>query len=248
MRPKERPVQKYFVLTRLLTLFAFAFFLSSTYSSGQQPATASDKADPLLTLLPHLSTERFWVSAQDNIIFQYQGSFPAKYSGLNSLNSHAEQATSNIGTLYLGWAPARNTELQFDIESASGGGVGDALGLAGFTNVDVVRNPSLGVTPYIARGMIRQIIPLSDETAEVDRNPLMLASRLPVRRLELRVGKFGINDFFDVNPVASDSHSQFLNWTVVNNGAYDYAADTRGYTVGFYAEYSDRNWTLRFAE
>jgi hypothetical protein len=75
-----------------------------------------------------------------------------------------------------------------------------------------------------------------------------LASRVPVRRLEFRAGKFGINDFFDVNPVGSDSHLQFMNWTVVNNGAYDYAADTRGYTIGVYAEYDDRNWSFRFAE
>jgi hypothetical protein len=120
--------------------------------------------------------------------------------------------------------------------------------MAGFTNVDVVRNPSLGVSPYVARGMIRQIIPLSSETAEVERGPLMLASHVPVRRLELRAGKFGMNDFFDVSPVGGDSHLQFMNWTVVNNGAYDYAADTRGYTVGVYAEYDDRNWTFRFAE
>jgi len=69
-----------------------------------------------------------------------------------------------------------------------------------------------------------------------------------VRRLELRFGKFGLNDFFDANDVGTDSHSQFMNWTADNNGAYDYAADTRGYTVGFLAEYYDRSWTVRFAE
>jgi carbohydrate-selective porin OprB len=69
-----------------------------------------------------------------------------------------------------------------------------------------------------------------------------------VRRIELRFGKMGTNDFFDVNNVGADSHLQFLNWTVDNNGAYDYAADTRGYTVGLLAEYHDRNWAFRFEE
>ena len=69
-----------------------------------------------------------------------------------------------------------------------------------------------------------------------------------MRRLEFRLGKFGLNDFFDINDVGTDSHSQFLNWTVDNNGAYDYAADTRGYTVGVFAEYHDRRWALRFSE
>jgi len=55
-------------------------------------------------------------------------------------------------------------------------------------------------------------------------------------------------DFFDLNSVGGDSHTQFLNWTIDNNGAYDYAADTRGYTVGAVVDYEDRNWGLRFAE
>ncbi len=96
--------------------------------------------------------------------------------------------------------------------------------------------------------MVRQIIPLSDETVEAERGPFALATSLPVRRLELRAGKFGMADFFDLNAVGSDSHYQFMNWTVDNNGAYDYAADTRGYTYGVMAEYHDRNWALRFAE
>ncbi len=45
-----------------------------------------------------------------------------------------------------------------------------------------------------------------------------------------------------------DTHFQFINWTTDNNGAWDYAADTRGYTVGLIADYEDRNWGFRFAE
>jgi hypothetical protein len=60
------------------------------------------------------------------------------------------------------------------------------------------------------------------------------------------VGKLTLPDFFDVNSIGTDSHLQFLNWTVDNNGAWDYAADTRGYTVGGIAEYDDRGWSLRY--
>ena len=140
------------------------------------------------------------------------------------------------------------TEVFADIEEASGGGLSDGLGLAGFTNLDVVRNPLLSKAPYLARGMIRQMIRLSSENAEAERSPFALATRVPVRRLELRAGKFGMADFFDLNGVGSDSHLQFMNWTIDNNGAYDYAADTRGYTFGVMAEYDDRNWAFRFAE
>jgi hypothetical protein len=68
---------------------------------------------------------------------------------------------------------------------------------------------------------------------------------LPIRRLEVRVGKMSTADFFDLNTVGADSHTQFLNWASVNNAAFDYAADTRGYTYGVYLEYDDRWGALR---
>ena len=211
-----------------------------------QNQPASD--DPATTLFPHSETSRYWISGQDNIIFQYHPSFEASYSGPNSLASHAQDATSNVSTLFLGYELTDTTEVFADIEEASGGGLSDGLGLAGFTDLDVVRNPLLSKVPYLARAMIRQVIRLSSEDAEAERSPFALATRVPVRRLELRAGKLGLADFFDLNGVGSDSHLQFMNWTIDNNGAYDYAADTRGYTFGVMAEYDDRNWAFRFAE
>jgi hypothetical protein len=211
---------------------------------------ASDDALPerAVTMFPHSETARWWVSGQDNIISQWHPSFDAKYSGPNSFRAHGEHATSNIATLYTGFQLTSTTEIFMHFEAAAGGGLSDALGLGGFTDLDVVRNPTLGTAPYIARGMIRQIIPLSSEMIEAERNPWYLATKVPVRRLELRFGKMGTNDFFDINNVGTDSHLQFMNWTVDNNGAYDYAADTRGYTVGLLVEYHDRNWAFRFEE
>jgi high affinity Mn2+ porin len=203
---------------------------------------------PVLTLFPHSQTAPYWISGQDNVIFQWHPSFDATFSGPHSLRSQAEHATSNLATIFLGYELTHTTEVFADVETTEGGGLSDALGLAGFVNLDVVRNPELGPSPYLARAMIRQIIPLSAEMIEAERGPLALATSLPVRRLELRAGKFGMADFFDVNDSGSDSHSQFMNWTVDNNGAYDYAADTRGYTVGIIVEYDDRNWAFRFGE
>ncbi len=229
---------------RVGVLLALGF---TTIAHGQVEST-TPADDPALTLFPHSQTAPYWISGQDNIIFQWHPSFDAPYSGPHSFNSQAEHATSNVATIFLGYQLSPNTEVFADVESAAGGGLSDALGLAGFVNVDVVRNPELGPSPYLARAMIRQIIPLSSETIEAERGPFALATSLPVRRLELRAGKFGMADFFDLNDSGSDSHSQFMNWTVDNNGAYDYAADTRGYTVGVIAEYHDRNWAFRFGE
>ena len=237
-----------------LILMAFLLFCAATLAVAQQddsvkpPASDDAPADPVVTMFPHSQTAHWWVSGQDNIISQWHPSFDAKYSGPNSFRTHGEHATSNIATLFTGFQLTSTTEIFMHFEAAAGGGLSDALGLGGFTDLDVVRNPTLGTTPYIARGMIRQIIPLSNETVEAERNPWYLATKVPVRRLELRFGKMGSNDFFDVNGAGTDSHLQFMNWTVDNNGAYDYAADTRGYTVGLLVEYHDRNWAFRFEE
>lgn len=151
-------------------------------------------------------------------------------------------------TLYTGYQLSQHTEALFDLESAGGRGISDALGMAGFTNVDVVRNPSLGSKPYLARLMLHHIFAFSENDEKAERTPTSLLNRLPARRIELRAGKMSLADYFDVNSVGSDSHLQFLNWTAVNNGAYDYAADTRGYTVAAMAEYQDHAWGARFAE
>jgi high affinity Mn2+ porin len=207
----------------------------------------TDSKDPV-TVFPHSETSRYWISGQANIVLQWHASFPAKYSGPNSLNPHAENATSKVYTLYMGYELTHTTEVFLDIESAQGHGLSNALGLGGITNLDVVRNTSLSHAPYVARALIRQIIPLSDDRITAERGPLSLATSLPARRIEFRLGKFDVVDFFDNNTWGTDSHLQFLNWAVDNNGAYDYAANTRGYTDGVMVEYDDHWWSVRFAE
>jgi hypothetical protein len=220
----------------------------TSFSVAQTDSVNTPSEDPMVTMFSHSQTARWWVSGQDNIISQWHPSFSAKYGGPNSFRTKAEHATSNVATLFLGYELSHTAEVFLHVEAAAGGGLSDALGLAGFTDLDVVRNPTLGTTPYLARGMIRQIIPLSHEKVEAERNPWYLATEVPVRRIELRFGKMGVNDFFDQNAVGTDSHYHFMNWTVDNNGAFDYAADTRGYTVGLLTEYHDRNWVFRFEE
>jgi hypothetical protein len=211
-------------------------------------AQAAETPPAETTMFPHPDDRRWWLSGQVNLISQSHGRFTSPYQGDNSLRPEAEQALSRLWTIYTGLKLPGHTELLFDVESAGGRGLSDALGLAGFTNLDVVRNPTLGSAPYIARAMVHVTIPLS--TAMVDVTPIAfsLAARIPARRIEIRVGKLGMADFFDVNAVGSDSHLQFTNWTVDNNGAYDYAADTRGYTYAAIVEYDTPKWSLRFAE
>jgi high affinity Mn2+ porin len=198
------------------------------------------------TVFAHSETLPWWISAQGNFILQWHPRFHAQYSGPNSFEHASEQAASAIETLYSGLRINPTTEAVFDLESAGGSGLSKVTGLAGLPNIDAVRQ--LDAVPYIARLWLREVIPLSDDTIEVDRGPLSQLTTLPARRLDIHFGKFDLVDFFDLNRVANDSHMQFLNWTVVNNGAFDYASDTRGYTYGLIIELEDRWWGLRFGE
>ncbi len=178
------------------------------------------------------------------------GTFTRPTKAPNSLIDDFETKASEVATLYLGYQlrpnTRYNTDLIVDFENAGGRGISQALGLAGETNLDVVRNPTLSTAPYLARGEIHQIIGLTDEMTDQDRGPFALATKVPVRRFEIRIGKMSLPDTFDVNSVGSDSHLQFTNWTIDNNGAWDYAADTRGYTVGGILEYDDNIWSARY--
>jgi high affinity Mn2+ porin len=218
-------------------------------SQANAPSAVDAPADPgTETMFPHFKDTRFWLSGQANFIFQTHPPFDAAYSGEHSLGPNYEKATSRVMTLYTGVRLNNSTEILVDIEEAGGAALSQGFGLAGNTDLDIVRNPSLSKAPYLGRGMIHKVFALSKDKIENQRSWSSLFEELPRRRLEIRVGKFSMPDFFDLNSVGTDTHLQFINWTTDNNGAYDYAADTRGYTVGAVADYEDRNWGFRFAE
>lgn len=216
---------------------------------AQTPDTQSaEESAP--SIFRHPDGQRYLISGQANIIVQAHGPFHSPYEGTNSLLGRGEYKVSLLGTLYLGYQvhrkPRYETDVLLDVELAGGRGISEALGLAGFSNLDVVRNPSLGSKPYLSQYMLHQVIGFTDELASVERSTVSLATALPVRRLELHAGRMGLPDFFDVNSVGTDSHLQFLNWTVDNNGAWDYAANTRGYTDAAVVQYVDRHVTARY--
>ena len=191
-------------LAQLLLLFLFlttlagvmprlAFAQENTEKKTDTPAdeapSEQSNDDTPLTIFPHSETSRYWISGQANIVFQWHPTFPAKYSGTNSLSPGAQSATTHILTLYMGYQLTHTTEVLADIEDATGGGIGSALGLAGFTDLDSVRTVqgvALSKAPYLARLMLHQIIPLSDDRISAERGPL--AWPLRSRRGELNFG------------------------------------------------------------
>src|SRR5580693_7270959 len=152
-------------------------------SCQTSPPDDSSSSGPA-TLFPHSETRRFWISGQANFISQWHPAFPSPYQGKNSLSSEAQDATSRVLTLYTGLRLTSTSELLCDIQETGGHGVGEALGLAGFLNLDVVRNPTLSKEPYVERLMWHQIIPIGQARAKNDqRGPYSLFSELPERRI-----------------------------------------------------------------
>src|SRR5271169_2466580 len=123
-------------------------------------AAPSPAPDPLPIMFPHQEWSRLWLSGQANIISQWHPPFPSPYQGPNSLTPEAQDATSRVLTLFTGMELSGTAEILLDVQETGGHGISEALGLGGFTNLDVVRNPLLSKAPYIARLMIHQIIPL----------------------------------------------------------------------------------------
>ncbi len=243
---RVQKLRRLLILLALLLCSAMSLYAQEAEKQEQQQVNAPDSHDPQ-TFFPH-PDKRYWVSGQINFIFQTNPPFDAAYSGTNSFRNRYEKATSRVMTLFTGLKLNDSTELLVSVEETGGRGLSDALGLAGFVNLDVVRNPDLGQAPYLARAMVHKVFALSKNKVEVDRGPLSGFTQLPARRIEVRFGKFSLADFFDLNTVGTDSHFQFLNWTIDNNGAWDYAADTRGYTVGAIVAYESPTWGFHFAE
>jgi high affinity Mn2+ porin len=235
----------------LKSILFLCLLAPATCTSGAQDAAAPAPEAGPPAMFPHPGAARYFFAGQANIIFQAHAPFHSPYEGPNSLLSRGEYKTSMIGTIYTGFELVRNpryaTDAIFDVEAAGGRGLSEALGLAGFTNLDVVRNPSLGSTPYLARYEVHQVVGLTDTMAESERTPYSLETSLPQRRLEFWVGRMSLPDLLDLNSIGTDSHLQFLNWSIDNNGAWDYAANTRGYTDAAVAEYTDHDFTARYA-
>lgn len=212
-------------------------------------AHKDDMSAPRMTVFPHPKDAPWLINGYTNIIFQAHAKFHSPYEGPHSFAAAAESATSILDSLHTGYAWHFNsryeTDFLVDLQSLGGGGLSDGLGLAGAPNLDVSRSSS-GPAPFLSRGEIFQTIGLTNKMVPSQRGSLNLATKVPARRIEIRVGKMALSDQFDVNSVGSDPNTQFENWTVDNNGAWDFAADGRGYTVGGLIGYDSPKWDFRY--
>ena len=190
---------------------------------------------------------RWSIHFQATSIGQHHGSFRSLYEGENSLPPHPESRVSITATVFLGFRVNNHVELVVNPEVAGGKGFGMVTGMAGFTNGEIPRVSSAAPKLYPARAFVRTVWALGPETEFVENGVNQIAGRVPVRRLTTVTGKFAVTDYFDNNTYSHDPRTQFMNWSLMYNGAWDYPADTRGYTMGTMEELTMHKWSLRLA-
>lgn len=230
------------VLSVLLCLCAWA---GTAHADPQpQPTPTPDNKPPTFLGSP-------WVfDAQITTITQQLYPFHSPYTGPNSFLSSHEAETSQTYTMFLGIRPLPQLEMYVNPEMARGGALSQAVGLAAYPNGEVIRNPGIGQPklsqdPTVARLFARYTIPIGAGTEDVPKGENLIPGKRPTHRVVITAGRIGLNDIFDTNSYANSPRTQFMNWALINNAAYDYAADTRGYTRGIAVEYIQPEWALR---
>jgi high affinity Mn2+ porin len=183
---------------------------------------------------------------QATSIGQTHPAFDALYSGPFSLVNHSEAEVSLTTTLFLGLRLPEGIQLYFDPEVAGGRGFSATNGVANFPNGEMPRVATATPKPYLARLFLTRDFAFGDEREPVESGPNQLAGSRPVTRYTVTVGRFTLTDFFDNNRFTHDPRTQFMGWAVMYNGAWDYPADTRGYTWGWVHEFHARRWSLRY--
>ncbi|HXZ47884.1 MAG TPA: carbohydrate porin [Usitatibacter sp.] len=185
--------------------------------------------------------------AQATYVPQYKPSFPALYTGPHSLGPEAAHAYSFSTTLFAGARLGPDLEGYADLEGTQGFPFSNQTGLGGFSNGELAKTAGTEIKWYRARLFVRGTFGYGGggETIPADQN--QLAGTVDRRRLVVTAGNLSIADVFDDNAYAHDPREDFLNSAVISSGAYDYAADTRGYTWGIVAEWHEPEWSLRAA-
>jgi high affinity Mn2+ porin len=196
---------------------------------------------------PEPVNERWNVYWQATSIGQSHGMFRAPYQGTNSLLNQLEQEVSITTTLYLGLRLNDNWRVYLDPEIAGGRGFSNVTGIANFPNGELPRVASATPKPYLARFYTTYDIGFGEGKEEFESDMNQLSGTRPMTRYSVTIGRFTVTDFFDNNRYTHDPRTQFMGWSAMYNGAWDYPADTRGYTWGWEHEFHTRNWTFRYA-
>ncbi len=189
----------------------------------------------------------FTLHAQETTVSQYKPRFNASYSGDHSLSTKEEWATTLTSTIYAGIKLWPHSIVVINPEIAGGRGLSSAFGVAAFPNGEAFRVGSPEPKLYLARGFFRQLIPLNKERVLQDDYDNKLQQYIPTKYFAVTIGKVSIADYFDDNSFSHDPRHQFMSWGLMSNGAWDYPANTRGYTPSAILEFISKKFEIRYA-
>jgi high affinity Mn2+ porin len=191
-----------------------------------------------------LETDNFAFHAQATYVNQYDPPFRAPYKGQNSLIPDIGRETADV-TLYAGVRLWKGAEAWINPEVDQGFGLSSSVGVAGFPSGEAYKVGADYPYTRLHRAFLRQTIDLGGEVQKVDAGLNQFSGSQTSDRLVLTVGKFSVGDIFDTNKYAHDPRVDFMNWTVIDTGTFDYAADAWAYSVGAAAEWYQGPWTFR---
>lgn len=189
--------------------------------------------------------EQWNAKFQSTYVWQKKAPLSSPYSAQNSLRAVAEKSYSFTASAAFGVRPWSGGELYFNPELAQGVPLSGLTGLGGFSNGEIARTTGPNPSVYRARLFLRQTWGFGGAKEPVESDANQMAGSLERRRLVLTLGNLSIMDLFDDNAYSHDPRTQFLNWSLMTHGAYDYAADARGYTNGMALEYFHDDWAFR---
>jgi high affinity Mn2+ porin len=191
------------------------------------------------------STENWNFHFQQTMIGQYHPAFYAKYTGANSLTPDAEHSQSLTSTMYFDTRLWKGAQFIVNPELAGGTGLSKVLGVAGALNGETYRVGNSTPELYFGRLYIRQQFGLGKDSVSIDDDLNQLQGKQPASYISVNIGKYSVEDFFDANSYSHDPRTDFFNWALMSGGAWDYPANTRGYTWGIVAELVHPSWSFR---
>jgi high affinity Mn2+ porin len=190
------------------------------------------------------SPRRWAVFGQTTFTAMTTTGFRHPYAGDHSLPVNDLRETWDA-SLYLGVRPWRGGEIWATGEVDQGFGVGNTLGLAGYASGEAYKLGAAHPYTRLQRLYLRQTFALGGEQSKLDAAANQMPGTQTANRLVITVGKFGVADVFDTNRYAHDPRSDFLNWSLIDAGAFDYAGDPWGFSYGAAGELVLGPWTIR---
>ncbi len=191
------------------------------------------------------AAEAWAVHGQVTNVTQWHNRFRSPYAGTNSLERRGRIEETTDITIYAGMRPWQGAELWLNPELDQGFGLSNTVGVAGFPSGEAYKIGANAPYLRLPRAFLRQTIALDPSYEAVTSVANQLGGTVPSERVVLTVGKFSATDIFDTNTYAHDPRADFLNWSVIDAGPFDYAADAWGFTYGGAAEWETGRWTWR---